>query len=196
MQAADAPRVALNPGHRVGAGLHAGADVELQHHGFWRPGCQHLHGALAFHWHELQLVIVIPRLHLGGLQLLRSLGQLLGHGFPAVERGDVAGAGPHQILRAQNLVQLDGFLHAVGRKALAAVVRGPAGYARIVHHFTDFFGALGRPGGIRREELHHGVAHLGHRAHGRRHVFGQLIANRIKFEAHRDVAAGGGCLAQ
>src|SRR5215510_16362698 len=59
----DASPIGLDPGDRIGAGVHTGAHVELQSHVLRRVGGEHFHWALALYRDEFQLVIMEPGAH-------------------------------------------------------------------------------------------------------------------------------------
>src|SRR5205085_10821518 len=61
VQAVDAAGIRPDPGNRVRAGLHAGADVELQHHVLRRIGGEHFHGTGSVQRSALELVTVGAR---------------------------------------------------------------------------------------------------------------------------------------
>src|SRR5262245_41772124 len=129
----DATRIGVYPGDRVGAGVHAGSHVELQRHVFRRVGGEHIHRARTLYRDEVRLVVMEARAHLQRFELLRGLSQPLGDALPGVEPLHAApGARHHDVLGAQNLVELYGLLNAFGSEGVRAVVSGQAADFQIV----------------------------------------------------------------
>ena len=68
---------------------------------------------------------------------------------------------------------------------MSVVVGGEAADAQIVEQLAHFFGVIGRPLVVGREEFNHLITHLRDRTNGAHEVFGQLVAHGIEFEADR-----------
>src|SRR5262249_8922354 len=128
----DAPLIGPDPGDRIGAGVYTCAHVELQRHILRRVGGEHFHWALAIYRNEFQLVIMESGAHLQRFELLRGLSESFSHALPAIESFDASGAGHHNVLGAQNLVEFDSFLKAFGSEGVRAVVSGKTADAQIV----------------------------------------------------------------
>src|SRR5208283_2247679 len=142
VNAADAAGAGANPRHRVGAGFDAGADVELEHYVGGRIGGDDLDGALALDGSEFQLMVVIAGGHAERLQFGGGFGQLRGDGLPAIEAVGLAGAGPDDVLRAENLIELDRFANAFGGQRIAAIVGRVAANAERVHQLAHLLGIV------------------------------------------------------
>jgi hypothetical protein len=138
-------------------------------------------------------VIVIAGAQTRGPELIRSLSERIGEGFPAIDPLHPAGAGHDDEFGAEDLIQIDGPLHTGGGKRGWTVMRGIAADAQVVHQLSDLFGIIFGPLIVGREELHHLVAHFGDCGDGGRQVFGQFATDGIKLQAHRNfLTAGGG----
>ena len=185
VDALDPARIRLDPCDRVHPRVQGGTYVELEHELLRRARRQHFHGT-----RPLGLMIVESRAHPERFQFLHYLRKLIPQRFPAVDSIDAARAGHHDVLAADNLVQLDCLGQSFGGEGRRIVVRGVALDAEIVQQLAHFLGFGGRPPEIRCVKFDHLVTHLRHRAHRARQVFHQLIADRIELQSDRHFARG------
>jgi hypothetical protein len=114
----------------------------LQHRVPGRSGGDHLDGAAALEGHELVLVIVIAGPQAERAQRVGGLGERAGDLAPAVQSLDSPGAGHHDILAAQRLVELDGFGEELSGQIAGVVVGGVAADAQVVQQLAVFLGGI------------------------------------------------------
>ena len=108
-------------------------------------------------------MIVITGLQTRRLQLLGRVIQCLRHLHPSTDTLGLAGAGEDDVLRAENVVQLDGVRHAFRGERFWSIVRRVALDSNVVHHSFHRFGIVWSPVVVRSKELDTLVAHFGHR---------------------------------
>ena len=107
--------------------------------------------------------------------------------LPAGDAGHPAGAGHDDVLAADDLIELDRLLQAVGRERRRAVVRRAALDAQVVEQLAHVLRRRGRPVEVRRVELDDLVAHLRNGGHGAGQILRQLGPHRIELEPDRHV---------
>ena len=91
----------------------------------------------------------------------------------------------------KNLVELDRLVQTFGTQCSRTVVRGQAVNTEIVQRaLADFLGVARRPVIVRRVELNHLISHFGDGTHCTHEVFCKLVANRIEFQANRNLWCG------
>jgi tetratricopeptide (TPR) repeat protein len=190
VHALDAARVRLDPGDRVRTGLHARADVELQHDVFRRARREDVHRPLAVERLPLHRVIMKARDH-------AERPEPVGRGVEAVgERTEVVGGLGRSRTRdddglaANGLVELDGFRQLVADDRVVAVMRRGALDVQLVEQLPDVCRVLRRPLQVGRVELDLRVAHRRDAADGAHQVLHQEPADAVELDAHLGLRRG------
>src|SRR5208282_324897 len=123
MDGPNAPRVGSNPRHRIRSRLHARSHVQLQHDGRLCVLSQNLHGTLAADGPPLGVVVVISDPESGGLELLGSGIQFASERLPRVEIGLRVTPCLHDVLAAQNQIQVARALNLARTEEIFVIVR-------------------------------------------------------------------------
>jgi hypothetical protein len=97
----------------------------------------------------------------------------------------------HDQLASNNLVKFYGARKIFCGEVLRIIVRGETPDAEIIQPLPYVLGFGISPAGIRGVELDVFLADLGHGADRAHEVLLQLVANRVKFQANRNVLALG-----
>ena len=191
MHGTNATGVALDPADGIGNRSDASADIELKHDAFVRIGREEFHGDLIVHGFPFEIVIVIAGVKaVGGEGLVRGV-EGIGDALPAVEGlYVVAGTGKDDVVGAESVVELDGFVDAIGREGFEGIVGGIAADAKRIEKRADLGGVIGRPVVVRGVEFDALVAEVGDACDGAHEVLLKGIANGVEFEADGNMARG------
>src|SRR4029077_20582480 len=101
----------------------------------------------------------------------------------------LSGAGHHDQLASNDLVEFDGARKALQLEGLGIVMGREATDTQVVHEFSDILSLIVGPAEVRRIELDNFVSDFGNRADGARQVLFEFLANRVEFQTHRNTLA-------
>lgn len=172
---------------RVGAAFVAVAGVQLHDHFFAGVAEEQVPGSDAVKLVEIVRVGVVADHHALALDLRRDVVELFGFVEPLLA-GLALHPGDDEVLVADGLIELNGFLEFGGEDGLVGGVGAAADELVVIEQFADGFGGMAVVAG----ELDAFIAGFGDGGEHASEVFLAKVADGIELEADRDGFSGGG----